>query len=258
MSGCDVRLQNSPFETKIYTEPINPINLARVQAMNLGSEFKIALLGDTHFEFGRFNDSITAINTLTDIDFIIHAGDFTNLGDAWEYKTAVNIVRSSRIPVLSVPGNHDLISKGKDVYQKAFGPLNYYLQTNSHLLVFANTNRLEFYKDGLDRQWFDNVVTNYKGSRELIVIAHIPPWDKEAFSAAEAAEMVSRLQANSVRLFLHGHYNEYSRVDQNGIYYLSPAGHNISRFTTITIKTGYTYDVRDWENGVWRAPFTVT
>ena len=211
LTGCGIDMKNSPFETNVAEERLNEKNLQQIYNNNLGETFKVALLSDSHFYFGNMQTSINEINQRDDIDFVIHGGDLTNIGDLWEFETAMSVLKTSRFPVLAIPGNHDFISKGKDIYRKAFGEFNYYLKLEKHLLIFANSNKFEFQAEGLNIDWFIQTIEEHKDDREVIVVAHIPPWDHEAFTEEEHDQCVEKLKEYGVKLFIHGHYHDYSK-----------------------------------------------
>ncbi|HEU5147559.1 MAG TPA: metallophosphoesterase, partial [Chryseosolibacter sp.] len=126
--SCDPWFQYSPYEADVdstYLET-NAKNLALIQAKNSqdSKPFKVALLADPHYHYGRLDEAIDHINQNPEYAFAIVAGDLTENGLLQEYIYFHDAMSRLKVPYLAVIGNHDYLANGEMVYQQIYGPVN--------------------------------------------------------------------------------------------------------------------------------------
>lgn len=117
LAGCGEFL-NSPFTDELQTKTRNwnNENIARIQALDLTDTFKVATIADTHSNYDDLIDVIEELNSRTDIDFVVHLGDFTERGYNFEYDIFVRALRGLQKPFVVAIGNHDSVGKGAQMY----------------------------------------------------------------------------------------------------------------------------------------------
>ena len=126
VSGC---LAATPFDTEPSEEGITARNLARIRALPPAPEpFKFVALGDTHDNYSALGRAVDAINARDDVQFVIVAGDLTDLSLLGEFEFTREEFARLEVPYLTVIGNHDALGDGIEIYQRMFGPLDYTLQ----------------------------------------------------------------------------------------------------------------------------------
>jgi 3',5'-cyclic-AMP phosphodiesterase len=214
--SCDDPFSYSPYEVNI-SESIRNTTQKNLQLIALSDTtstlpFKIALLADTHYYFEELTQALKLINEQKDIAFIIVAGDVTENGLQKEFELFYETMASSRLPYLTVIGNHDYLSNGAPVYTQLFGPLNYSFTYHGVKFVMWDNVRWESNKMP-DWQWLRaeiNQVTDEQHSayHHIVPVSHIPPYDPQMIDSAAAYHQL--LRDHGIRMSVHGHKHEYS------------------------------------------------
>jgi hypothetical protein len=93
-----------------------------------------------------------------------------------------------------------------------FGPLNYSFEFGDYRFIMINTNSREYAFDGTvpDVNWLRAQLANNPLNKELIVVAHMPPYDGD-FDRKLEPEFANLLGSNpNVHLSLYGHQHAFS------------------------------------------------
>lgn len=190
----------SPWDQKIpkHLQGLTEKNLLRLQEREFPEgSLRIALLGDPQGTPHDLTKVVDRLNEREDLAFILVLGDLTDYGLQHEYIWAAEALEKSRIPVLTVIGNHDAISYGKELYQKVFGSLDYVFSFGPYRFVMFNNNQFEFGSTNFD--WLSQQVDN-----KTLVASHIPPV-VDAHSEAQIAEWKAINEKAGIIASLHGH-----------------------------------------------------
>src|SRR5690606_7595933 len=80
MASCKFNV--SPYSADVPKLLLNEVNMKRIVEIEAqtGPDFKIAFISDTHNYYSELDRMIDSINANGPYDFIIVAGDITNLG----------------------------------------------------------------------------------------------------------------------------------------------------------------------------------
>jgi len=239
-TDCNI-FEYSPYETDINVFSTNSTgkNLSKISEISTADtdSFTFALITDTHSDYDEFIDAVKSINRNPEILFVIHAGDMTDYGLQEEYKWANEIISKLNKPYLTVIGNHDCLSNGKQIYGKLFGSTLYtcVLNENDHArrykFIFINDNSLEY--DNVERgreivkEWLIKELSDTTLYRGLFVVAHVPPFDDHYFTDETEIEYSEIMRDYNVTLSIHGHEHRYifSEYYDDGVRYLE--GDNI-------------------------------
>ncbi len=161
----------SPWESD---PPSNLKNLTAEQLSALneqpeqGFPFTIAVMGDPQGTPKDLQRVIDAINRRDDVKFIMVLGDLTDYGLLHEYVWAGEALKRSRVPFLTVVGNHDAIAHGKKIYREMFGTYDYTFDYAGLKFVMWNNNQFEFGET--DFSWLERNTDS-----RSIVNSHVPP-----------------------------------------------------------------------------------
>ncbi len=241
--GC-FRLADSPFSESLAFEgrSMNHVFAQALTTQNLSSPHRLAVLADTHANYTYLQGVLSQLNNES-LDFLIHLGDFTDIAANTEYDHFLQIMKSTRVPWFVVIGNHDAIGRGKALYKKALGPLNFTVETQEFHFVFFNNNTLEFYPNGIDWSWLDQELKRAQASGKEVVLSHHVNHDsKDYFTADEQARYDSIVTSVPPRLILNGHLHGFlTRRHNNGVTFV----HQVARterhqYSIITLDTAQT------------------
>ncbi|UXR66037.1 metallophosphoesterase [Bdellovibrio bacteriovorus] len=209
LAGC-AEFKNSPFtdELQTNTRNWNARNVAKIQALNLNDTFRIATISDTHSNYNDLRAVIREINSRSDIDFVIHLGDFTDRGYNFEYDIFVDIMKGLNKPSVVVIGNHDSIGKGPQLYRRVFGNPDFTFDFNGTKIIIANNNRLDFISSW-SADWMFNEVAHSQGFDRVIVAHHVDPDSTNYFTTAQVMQFDKLYSDSKVNLVLNGHQHTF-------------------------------------------------
>jgi outer membrane protein assembly factor BamB len=174
--------------------------------------FRFALLSDLHIAKGSpaagdLRSVVQDINTLKEIDFVLVAGDVTEMDVDGNLDTAKVILDKLRNPYYIIPGNHD--TKWTDSGAQRFGQLfsddRFVFDYQGYRFVGLHQGPLIRMGDGLiapqDLEWLDSLVTTTEIQKPLIWVTHYPV--DESISNVNA--FLGRMHALNSVLIMHGH-----------------------------------------------------
>jgi Icc protein len=211
LSGCESRV-TSPDQLKFdeNNTDLTQKNLEKISEIKLDNPYKFnfAIVSDSHTEYEDFTDIIKDINKDSTISFLIHAGDFTYLGWAKEFARTLYVLKELTIPYLTVIGNHECYSNGRELYKKIFGDFNYSFALNDYKFIFLDGNIWENGGKPPDLDWLEDELSERESYNLVFVIVHIPPFDI-SWSDEIENRYKQLMVENNVSLSIHGHLHSY-------------------------------------------------
>lgn len=211
LSACESSLR-SPNQLNLdesYTN-LTQKNLENISEINLDDpyRFSFAIVADSHTDYDDFRDIVKDINKKTEPLFLIHAGDFTDLGILSEFCRTKDILTELTIPYVTVIGNHDYWVNGKQIYKKMFGDFNYSFAFFDYKFIFLDANIWANGGEPPDFDWLENELSDHDFYNLVFMIVHIPP-----FHVQWSEEIENRYKQlmveNNVGLSIHGHLHSY-------------------------------------------------
>lgn len=204
LHGCKYKL--SSYSAHTPDQKLNLVNLERirVQEQNESSEFKIALISDTHNYYKELKELIKTINVRGPYSFVVICGDVTNLGLLEEFDTSRNFFNRLNYPYLVSIGNHDLLANGDFIYKRMFGPSDFSFIYRNVQFIFFDNNNWENSSTAPDMAWVTAKLLE-SGVREKVLIAHIPPNDQERFKQSQIQSWENLIFDQKVKYFINGH-----------------------------------------------------
>jgi len=240
VSSCDEVIEYSPYQNIIKDEWKNQ-NSASIKQLNNQAKkgfkpFKIALIGDSHTYYDNLEKQVKYINTLSDLDFVIHMGDLTLSAINREFNWYSDIINKIEVPVITLIGNHDCLANGYNIYSKMFGPSNFDFSHKGVKFVVLDDVVWEKHVEDPDFEWFSEAIVNDKDYKHVIPFAHIPPWD-EQFSYGNELFYNYLLEQNDISLSVHGHIHRYDvRQPYGAVNYLSVPSSNRDQLVIMDIQ----------------------
>ncbi len=104
--------------------------------------------------------------------FVVLEGDLVGNGLWWQYDELMEMLDNFPVPVVAVPGNHDLELCGRRYFTRYLAPDHYAFSYGDSLFVVLDTNREE--RGQLD--WLNRVLGEHS-YRHRFVFVHKPPFD---------------------------------------------------------------------------------
>ena len=204
---------------------LNAAAAQRIQDRLAGSDnFTFALVGDSRGNPEKFQQILAAAAGHGPA-FIIHSGDFSTIGSAGQYAEAVKVLQGCPAPVVVIPGNHDMLTDGGNLFRKVFGPPDFYIELGAFRFVFIDTT-----DDKLDGEFVLLPGKNEPlplamicaGADNIVIVAHTPPAIAPLqVHGAEAItgpfiELISHY-ASRFRAVLCGHLHGYAQTSVSGV-----------------------------------------
>jgi Icc protein len=204
LDACKYKLSTYTAETP--EQKLNEVNLARIKESetSVGATFKIALISDTHNYFKELDQLIETINSRGPYSFVIVSGDITNLGLLEEYETTRDFLNELRYPVLVAVGNHDLIANGDEIFPRMFGHSDFSFTYKNVDFIFFDNNNWENSGVAPDRDWIERQLSQ-STAPEKVLIAHVPPDDRDRFTDQQILEFESMMITHGVTYYINGH-----------------------------------------------------
>lgn len=220
-------------------------NIKRIEATVNPSQFKFAIMGDSHGN-DKILKKIVNHAILHKPDFVIFLGDLTEQGKLRHYLKELNFVkRNIPIPFILVIGNHDYKNHGYLMYNHLFGPLDFYFNIGKYRFICIDNNFKEKVKrivplPNSDMEW-DTKDGIEDGMRTLIeellqeevyinlIFMHQPPllqrWNENAFGKG-SDEFFSLVKKYNKRIpyVCAGHRHCYDRQEIYGVKFIISGG----------------------------------
>lgn len=203
---------------------------------------RIAVLADLHFGTVA-PDAIEAL--LADLDAaephaVAIAGDLTLRAARGEYEAAAGFLARLRVPVLAVPGNHDIPAYNLlHRFADPFGPWRRYISPETEpvwhddqvALLGLNTVRrmalhLDWSAGRVSRPQLDRLAAHARrlAGRTLIVVAHHPPRHPpelhRAYPLARADAAIEMFRDAGIAAVVTGHLHRHDAYRDRGMLFV--------------------------------------
>lgn len=176
--GCS-NIEYSPnqvFDNNSFKD-INATNLKRLGDGYGDDTVRFIITGDTQRSYAETVKFYKKVNSMHDIDFVIVAGDVTEFGTLKEMQWLARELNNLTAPYVTVIGNHDLTMRGRDVFLRMYGDLNYSFTYGGTKFICHDTNSREYSFNGKvpNIPWLINELKPEEGVYNYVAISHIPP-----------------------------------------------------------------------------------
>jgi len=192
----------------------------------------LAVLSDSHQNYDDLDDAIHFVNAANP-DFVAHLGDYTNQGYNIEYDLYTRRILNLSDPLVQVIGNHDTLTKGKELHRRIFGEYNRSFKYRGYKFILFNNCNLDFHESGgTDWEWLRRQVTGE--TDPIIIMQHINVNNHDYFSDDDINTYYNIVSGSTVRLVLHGHQHEFYEQTVNNVWQWQTSrveGVNWSRIT---------------------------
>jgi 3',5'-cyclic-AMP phosphodiesterase len=198
-------------------------NLQKISDIHPGEpdKFSFAVIADSHTDYTDLGDVLNDIDQKAENLFVIHVGDFTDAGWLGEYRGTYQAMSGLTIPYLTVIGNHDELTRGREIYRKMFGDFNYSFVFGNCKFVMLECNSTAYFGVPPDLNWLEDQLEDDSLYNLVFVVGHQPPFDP-GWNDQYENRYRQLMQENGVALSIHGHTHdfEYGEKYDDGMKYL--------------------------------------
>ncbi|MCU0377800.1 MAG: PQQ-binding-like beta-propeller repeat protein [Bacteroidales bacterium] len=218
------------------------------------AQLRFALVTDTHIGgTGADEDlrrTVTDINGIDTIDFVIVSGDVTEFGSDAELTLVKEILEGLNKPWYIVPGNHDTkwSESGANSFRRIFGAETFCFTHGGYLIIGTNSGpNMRMGPGQIPREnivWLDSVLSLPQYKELKIISVNHYPLDN---GLNNWYELTGRLKSRDIRLALCGHGHSNRVMNFEGIPALmgrsnlrardTVGGYNIMRISGDTLLT---------------------
>lgn len=230
---------------------LEPLTLARV--------FRFAWLSDSHIGAGSTEAGLVAIigalnQMASTLDFVLHTGDLTERGLDGELQQYLDLMRTCKLPVWSIPGNHDTkwSESGLHTLKRHFGALRFSFSHYGFRFIGVNAGIPlrggGGYFDPVDIAWLrEELATLPSPDTPVVFACHFPLDFGSMYNCWQVLDLLKQYRTVFI-LVGHGHSNR--AYDFEGIpgamtrdTYAGPVGFNVVSVSKREIVvTPYTVD----------------
>ncbi len=235
LSGCEDWVEYSPYEVRVRVTNVNPDAITKIKQAETDSvPFVFAVISDPHTYYSDLADAVASINKNPNVLFTVVCGDITEAGLFKEFDWEHHTISKLNRPFITVIGNHDYLSNGKLIYNKMYGPSNFFFGYRNTQLVFFDDVVWENNNSSPNFTWLSEVLNNGETYDHRILFAHIPPGNdqlKGAYDSTFCAVLKNRI---SIGFFGHNHSYEDQQAD--GFHYIVVGSVSKRYYTVVTVE----------------------
>jgi 3',5'-cyclic-AMP phosphodiesterase len=210
------------------------------QNPSTASPLSFVQISDTHIGFKKpanehvtetLQKTIDAINALpVPSAFVVHTGDISHLSKPEEFDLAKQLLAQLKVPLFTLPGEHDTIGDRGKAYEEAFPRkdvregLQVWDQAGIHFVSL--TNVLDFGTTGLGKlgqAQLDILAKDLAAQKKdtpIVIFSHIPLYDlyrKWGWATADSAQLLSLLSRFASVTVLTGHIHQVIEHSEGNI-----------------------------------------
>jgi Icc protein len=221
---------------------LSSTSLARADAE--APKFSFVQISDSHIGFSKPpNDHVAqtlqqTVDTINALEyqpaFVMHTGDVTHLSKPAQFDTAKSILSSLKAPLISIPGEHDVIGDQGQAYFAAFGrkdaPNGWYSWDQNGIHFIALVNVFNFERMGLLTQpqldWLARDLATQTKDTPIVVFGHVPLYalfPKWGWTTEDSAQALALLAPFSSVTVLNGHIHQVIEHREGNLHFYTAA-----------------------------------
>lgn len=196
-----------------------------------GDHLTFAVFGDNRSNPAVFEQVLKHLDRDPTLAFAINVGDLVETGTVENFRIFLDQVRQNlRLPLLTVPGNHDLEKDhGPRLYRQIFGPDCYAFPIEENYFIIINDTG----KAGMSEaqwHWLEMELKNSRTYKTRLIFLHIPLFDPRggehhhALSEDLGRKLADLFHRYHVTQVFAGHLHSYFSGDWHGVPYTITAG----------------------------------
>lgn len=208
------------FDTDSFRD-LNASNLQRLGNDSDDDTVRFIITGDTQRWYDEAVKFHKKVNTMQGVDFVIVAGDVTEFGTLKEMQWLAEKLNKLQAPYLTVIGNHDLTMRGREVFRRMYGELNYSFVYGGVKFICHDTNSREYAFNGTipNIPWLRNELKPEIGVSNYVAISHVPPIsdDFDENLVQDYAEAFGEVRSFLTSFHAHNHNFKSFKLDNSRV-----------------------------------------
>jgi 3',5'-cyclic AMP phosphodiesterase CpdA len=160
----------------VFALPYNEKMLLQIHSNETNKTFSFAVMGDNRDGDNVLAKIIKSINQDKDIKFALNNGDLVPDGYKDEFKKYLKLIQTSKKPILSIIGNHELPwYDGESNYEHFFGKTDFsFVYENSYFIVLDSSDKKITKKQ---YKWLKKELKKSQNFTNRFVFTHVPLYD---------------------------------------------------------------------------------
>ena len=164
--------------------------------------------------------SITQINAMDSVDFVLVTGDLTDMGDKLSLEKAESCLNLLKVPYYVLPGNHESkwSASACTAFTEVFGYEHFSFKHNGILFLGFNTGfpmrMAEGHASNGDVRWLSEQLKQAGRDEPVVIVTHYPLKEGDVDNWRD---VINAVCPYNVRLCIGGHYHQSLRLDYSGI-----------------------------------------
>jgi 3',5'-cyclic-AMP phosphodiesterase len=243
LQSCWEAFEYSPNQSfdKDSARGLNAQNLQLLYEQPSDDTITIAFVGDSQRFYDELDQFIDTVNRIPSIDFVLFAGDISDFGLLQEFKFVHDMLSDLNKPYFGVVGNHDVLAKGEEVFERMFGPLNFSFTYQGVKFVCHNTNSKEYNNGHVPHiPWLRKELVASDSAQYFIPVSHVPPFSRDFDKNLEAEYTALFHETPGLLISLHGHIHEHrdGYPYGDGVRYMTSHSFDQKAFVLLKISSG--------------------
>ncbi|MBB2147759.1 metallophosphoesterase family protein [Pedobacter gandavensis] len=218
---------------------LNATNLKKLGEGKNDKTVRFILTGDTQRSRDETVSFVKKVNEMTDIDFVLVAGDFTEFGVLKEMEWIARSLAKLNVPYMGVIGNHDMTGRGKKVFERMFGALNYSFSYGGTKFVCHDTNSREYSFNGMipNIPWLNSELQPEEGVSNYLAVSHVSPisTDFDTTLVKDYTGVFAQTPGFLASLHAHSHVYDLFYPDDSKIPYVVTSAMGNEEFLLVEI-----------------------
>ncbi len=240
--SCD-SFEYSPNQVYDKTSKValNAKNLELLYSLPQDDTVTIAFVGDSQRFYDELDLFIDTVNNIAAVDFVLLAGDISDFGLLEEFELINAMLERLQKPYLGVVGNHDVVARGEEVFERMFGPLNFSFHYGGVKFVAHNTNGKEYFTGNVpDLKWLGRQLTRSDTSKYLVTVSHVPPFSSDFDEKLIDGYTNLLHESPGLLVSLHGHIHTHKDgyPYNDGVRYMTTHSFDKRSFVLLRIYNG--------------------
>ena len=165
------------YATSVFALSYNQEILNKISNIENSDNFEFVVMGDNKDGDHVLKKIISQINQNYNTKFALNNGDLVPDGYENEYLNYLKIIKTSKRPIISIIGNHEIPwYGGENNYKKIFGKTYFsFIFGNSYFIILDDSDEEGIF-DG-QYKWLENELEISKKYQNRFIFMHLPLYD---------------------------------------------------------------------------------